>query len=449
LPAEVRPGVRYLSLYAIPSARRDEARRVTSYTLNVLSRTRALTPPTPISPTLLRFSISNYIADRAAFDAWSAAWEKLVEADPYWHLRTEVLLKAEGGRMKDEIKAEGGRMKDERSKLSSFSLHTSSLTVDGGWLDLAAAAKLRAYCGSGGAILRADDFVARATATPHYYAFAGIPQSEAEFLKSLGVDSTVIDRLRANAGANLVISGVTLKPRRVIWSQGPLGGVYETLDVVQVDAERDPIRRPLSVSGLNLKYDAGEWFAVAPNGLWRTALYDAAGKLQQSVPDKIAKDTSDPHGDGIVTPMISCIRCHTESGLRPFRDDQTRLFSTGRVDLRSYDPAIVQRAAEFYDEPRLQRQMAFDRETYAQAVAHSTGFKPEELAAALAGTVREFAYLPISREQAAREIGMPEEKLIAALRNSHDPILLMLSEGRPVLRGQWESSFAEAAALAR
>lgn len=340
-------------------------------------------------------------------------------------------------------------MKDERSKLSSFSLHTSSLTVDGGWLDLAAAAKLRAYCGSGGAILRADDFVARATATPHYYAFAGIPQSEAEFLKSLGVDSTVIDRLRANAGANLVISGVTLKPRRVIWSQGPLGGVYETLDVVQVDAERDPIRRPLSVSGLNLKYDAGEWFAVAPNGLWRTALYDAAGKLQQSVPDKIAKDTSDPHGDGIVTPMISCIRCHTESGLRPFRDDQTRLFSTGRVDLRSYDPAIVQRAAEFYDEPRLQRQMAFDRETYAQAVAHSTGFKPEELAAALAGTVREFAYLPISREQAAREIGMPEEKLIAALRNSHDPILLMLSEGRPVLRGQWESSFAEAAALAR
>src|SRR5205085_9271881 len=137
----------------------------------------------------------------------------------------------------------------------------------------AAVAMLRAYSGSGGAILRADDFVARATATPHYYAFAGVPATEAEFLKTLVVDAATIDRLRANAGANLVISGVTQQPRRVIWSQGPLGGVYETLDVVQVDAERDPIRRPLSVNGLNLKYDAGEWFAVAPNGLWRTALY--------------------------------------------------------------------------------------------------------------------------------------------------------------------------------
>ncbi len=183
----------------------------------------------------------------------------------------------------------------------------------------------------------------------------------------------------------------------------------------------------------------------APNGLWRVALYDAAGKLQQSVPDKIAKDTSDPRGDGIVTPLISCIRCHTESGLRPFRDDQSRLLASGRVDFESGDPAIVRRAAEFYDEPRLQRQMEFDRETYAQAVARAAGMKPEELAAALARTVREFAYLPVTRAQAARELGVPEAEFAAALRSSHDPIVLTLIEGRPVLRGQWESSFAEAA----
>src|SRR5437879_513214 len=76
LPVEVRPGVRYLSLYAVPLARRVEARRVTSYTLNALSRTRAIAPPTPITPTLVRLSISNYIANRSEFDSWSAAWEK-------------------------------------------------------------------------------------------------------------------------------------------------------------------------------------------------------------------------------------------------------------------------------------------------------------------------------------------------------------------------------------
>ncbi len=428
LPAATRTGVRYLSLYTVPVDRRPEVRRVTSYTLNALSRTRAITTPSAVTPTLLRFSISNYVNDGAEFDAWSAAWEKLVETDAYWHLRTEVLAPEVGGR-RSEVRR--------------------PVTIDGPWLDPIEAAKLRVYSASGGAILRADDFVSRATVTPHYYSFAGVPAIEAEFLKSLGVDPATIDRLRANAGANLVISGVTQKPRRIVWSQGPLGGVYETLDVAAVDAQRDPIRRPLSAGGVNLKYDAGEWFAVAPNGLWRVALYDSAGKLQQSVPDKIAKDTSDPHGDGIVTPMISCIRCHTENGLRPFRDDQTRLFSTGRIDLRSYDPTIVQRAVEFYDEPRLQRQMAFDRETYAQAVERAAQCQPEELAAALASTVRDFAYLPVTREHAAREVGASEDQLAAAFSRSHDPILLMLVEGRPVLRGQWESSFAEAAGLAR
>ncbi|HKD36501.1 MAG TPA: hypothetical protein VKB78_06860 [Pirellulales bacterium] len=441
LPAATRPGVRYLSLYAVSPARRAQTRQITSYTLNALSRTRAITTPTEVTTTLLRFSISNYVNDRTEFDAWSAAWEKLVEADAYWHQVTGVGGQGSGV----SRQAAFGRV----SALTPDPGPLTPVTIDGHWLDPIDVAKLRAYSGSGGAILRADDFVGRATATPHYYAFAGVPATEAEFLKSLGVDAATIDRLRANAGANLIISGVTQKPRRIVWSQGPLGGVYETLDVTAVDAERDPIRRPLSAGGVNLKYDAGEWFAVAPNGLWRVALYDSAGKLQQSVPDKIAKDTSDPHGDGIVTPMVSCVRCHTESGLRPFRDDQTRLFSTGRVDLRSYDPTIVQRVVEFYDEPRLQRQMAFDRETYTAAVERAAHLKPEELAAALATMVREFAYLPVTREQAAREIGVSENQLAAALSASHDPILLMLVEGRPVLRGQWESSFAEAALLAK
>ena len=93
--------------------------------------------------------------------------------------------------------------------------------------------------------------------------------------------------------------------------------------------------------------------------------------------------------------------------------------------------------------------MAFDRETYGQAVERAAQSKPEELAAALATTVREFAYLPVTREHAAREVGVSGNQLVAAFSRSYDPILLMLVEGRPVLRGQWESSFAEAALLAK
>jgi hypothetical protein len=347
LPPATRPDVRYLTLYAIDPAVRRQALQTTSYVLNALSRTRAISQPVLVSPTLVRFNISQYAPRQEEFTAWFAAWEKLVEFDPYFHLRTEIALAS---------------AKQQANPKTTKSFATKIVTTDGGWTDLQAAAQLRAATHSAGALLRADYFIAQATIPPRYYEFAGVPDNENEFLKSLGVDQKVIDRLRANAGANLIISGVTAKPRRVVWLQGPLGGVYSTLDVERVDAARDPLRRPISAAGLEFQYDVSEWFAVAPNGLWRTALFNAAGRRQDAVPDKVAKDTSDPTGDGIVVPLVSCIRCHRESGLRPFSDDQTRLLS-GRVDLYSYDPNLVQRAAEFYDEPRLQRQMHFDRQT--------------------------------------------------------------------------------------
>jgi hypothetical protein len=270
---------------------------------------------------------------------------------------------------------------------------------------------------------------------------------EADFLKSLGVDAKTIEQLRANAGANLILSGVTQKPRRVVWQQGPLGGVYSTLDVERVAAERDPIRRPLSAAGLAFEYDASEWFAMRANGLWLTALYNRAGQRQDSVPDRIAKDTSDPAADGIIVPLLSCIRCHREDGLRPFRDDQHSLLADG-IELRTFKAGDAERVAEFYDEPRLQRQIAFDRETYSRAVARATaGMRPPDLADALARTAREFLYTPVTLDQAAREVGADIETLRRAVTGSRDPILLMLRQNRPVLRGQWESSFAEAAVL--
>jgi hypothetical protein len=466
LPHEVQRGVRYLSLYNVKPEQREPALQVVNYTLNALSRARTISHVTQISPTLVRFSIAQFAPQPNEFTAWFNAWEKLAEFDPYFHIRTEVVANSR------KLTASG----EPRERVASAHVLRSALhsgygvvTTDGGWTDLSAAARLRHATHSIGALLRADYFVATATIPPRYYEFAGIADNENDFVKSLGLDRAVVDRLRASAGANIIISGVTNKPRRVIWSQGPLGGVYATLDVQQVDAERDPLRRPVSVEGrgsggegrensktppsphaprsssLAFRFDASEWFAVAPNGLWRTALFDAAGKRQDAVPDRVAKDTSDPHGDGIVVPMLSCIRCHRESGLRPFADDQTRLLA-GRVDFFSGDPKIVQRAAEFYDEPRLQRQMKFDRETYAASVDRvANNVKPDEIADALAAVVRNYAYLPVTPETAAREVGLPQESFRAAMHTTQDPILLTLLEGRPVLRGQWDSSFAEAA----
>ena len=88
IPAHDRRTTRYLSLYAIPADRRDEVAAVASYTLNALSRSRAIVPPNRITDTLLRFHIEHYTTNKSETDQWLAAWEKIVDVDPYWHVRT-------------------------------------------------------------------------------------------------------------------------------------------------------------------------------------------------------------------------------------------------------------------------------------------------------------------------------------------------------------------------
>src|SRR3954464_3143204 len=89
-PLELRPGTRYLTLYAIPPDARRETLQVLGYTLNALSRARAISQPVQISPTLVRFRISQFAARKDEFAAWPAAWKKLAENDPYFHLRPEI-----------------------------------------------------------------------------------------------------------------------------------------------------------------------------------------------------------------------------------------------------------------------------------------------------------------------------------------------------------------------
>ncbi len=73
------------------------------------------------------------------------------------------------------------------------------------------------------------------------------------------------------------------------------------------------------------------------------------------------------------------------------------------------------------------------------------GLTPGSLAQTLAAMVRNYAYLPVNLAQAAAEVGVTSADFRNALTSTRDPIILLLLERHPVLRGQWESSFAEAA----
>lgn len=409
---------RYLSLYAIDAQRWIETYDTLSFVLNSVSQSGTLIRPELVPGTdgrLVRVSLARYGLP-------AAAWEKLASFDPYWHIRTQVV----------------------DPTTVSAKAKVREVFTDGGWVGLDEAAELRNLTASGGAVLRADFFLFKATTTLDggaYYDLAGIAESELDFLRSIGIDVDTIDRLRADEGANLIHSQVTYKVRRVLRRQGPLGGVWQTYDVKSSTAERDPFRNPFAFT-----FDAGEYITAKKNGLHLYALYDKDGVRQDSVPDVIAKDTSDRRGAGIVVPMISCVRCHIEDGLRPFANDQRRLLA-GRVDLFVDKPENAERLASFY-ETNIDKRLGRDRDDYAEAVqACTNGRTSVEIAGLLADAVSAYADQPVTAVQAARELGLLPQQLRVVLSRSHDPVLLALVEGLTVQRQQWEASFAEAAML--
>lgn len=401
VPKERWATTRYLSLANVPAEERKNVSAVVGFVCNSVGK--AATISSADAPgELLRI-------DLARFGISQTAWEALCsDREPYFHIRTKVIDPKTG---KETI------------------VHT-----DAGHVGLEQAAKLRAMTGSTGAILRADWFILRAT-TDHYYSLAAIPDTLAGWYASLGVDAKTISALAANRGANLLRSGVTQKPRRLSRWQGPLGGVWNTYDSAATD---DPRHDPFRFPGFDGAYDAGEFIAAKANGLHLFGLYNAAGKRQDSVPDAIAKDDSDPVGDGRLVPMLSCVRCHTGDGFRAFNNDQDDLLK----HLKSYD---ADRLAAFYDTARLSKELTRDQEDYAAAVEKATGgMKAKELPAALGKIVRSYAYEQVTPEQAMRDLGVAN---IGVLIVSNDPYLLLLNEGKSINRQAWEQSFWEAATL--
>lgn len=421
VPAELRHETRYLSFYHLPREQRVEAAAVASFVLNSVSRTDVVVRPTTVPETddrLWRITLDD-------FGLPHELWEALASGDPYWHLRTEVVAPTSS---KNAV----GR--------------PQTVYTDGGWIDLTVAAELRAASQSGGAVLRGDDFIVRASTTLDgglYYRLAGIADDEAAFFASVGIDLPAIDELRADEGANVIRSRVTFKPRRIVRRQGPLGGAWHTYDTATATPERDPIRNPFDFT-----FDAGEHIVAKRNGLHLYALFDRDGRRQASVPDAIAKDLADPHGAGIVAPLISCVRCHLEDGLRPIVNDQRRLFEAG-VELFVESPSEAKRLASFYLSD-LDKKLTRDREDFADAVRRATGgLDAAATSTVLARVVRDYADEPVDTSRAAAELGVSRDRLVASLRATHDPILAALAVGVAVQRKQWEASFAEAALLVR
>jgi len=423
------PQARYLTLYNVPEADRPAMVASVSLIINSFSSVATITRPVELSPTLLRIDLSAYCKGGAEFRTLALAWDAVAAGDPYFHLRTAVIDPRTGKK--------------------------ATVFTDGGWVDLACAARLRAVTGSAGGLLRADWWVATCCRPEAYHEMAGIPKTLGEYFAARGIDAKKAAGLHAVLAANLRRSAITDKGRRVLHFAGPLGSIYGTLDSAVVTADKNPFRVPTSA----VKFEAGEYIDVKPNGLHGYALYAADGARQNAVPAAIATDFT-VHPPVEVIPMLGCVRCHNpseaaaENGLRNFADTQREILRDPRAVKAANFKDAAEVASLYERQERLQRQVARDREDYAEAVELATGLKPYGAAVALGEVFATYAQEDITAAVALADLGIdpgldPAETIRERLAAARGESIVTLGLGKPVQRADWELDFGEAATIAR
>lgn len=418
---------RWLSLSAIPAEKRDDTYIACSLLLNQMSRGSVVKQPKRISETMVRIDAAVYAPRQDQFAAFLAAWEDLASVDPYYHIRTQVL-------------ADKG---------------TKTVYTAGGWIDPKAEGALRTLTGSGGAVLRADWFVANASLAKHYYAFNGIPEKREDYFKGMGLDEKTVIGINAVKAANIVRSGITDKSRRIARFPTPFGSLWATYDSADETPDKDPFR---DVS-LSLRFEAGEYISTKANGLHDYALYDEAGKRLEVVDPKLAVDYT-THPPQALQPSLSCTRCHfttaadvPQNGLRDFTDLQAKVLAGGRADIKGTDPSEVNRIASLYARGgQMQRDLSREREDFAAAVKEATGLTVTEAGEAYSRAYAAYADALVDPKAAAIELGlsadaMAQPDLRKTLGNTRDAAIILLLEGVSVKRRQWESAFGEAQLL--
>lgn len=482
LPPEAAANARYLSLYNLPAGEaREQCVIAISMIANSSSRSTLIAVPVRVDETLLRIDLAAY--------GWEPdLWDALIsDGEPYWHLTTEIATQFKTGRptlvgffrlntasgpsgwytaaqisrwlASGELapsRAAQPRLPDGTpgawttiaALLAPLEVaETRIVQTDGGWLPPHLVAQLKTATGSRGAIARADWFVTKLCEPDHYYAFTGIAGQRDEHYAALGVDNQQVVKLLIEKGTNIFSRGPTGKPGRVARFNSLLGGVWATYDVANDNVGlKDPFRDPTHAFQQAAAFDAGESFVQGPNGLWQFDLFDAAGKIVGEADPEVATDGSAPDSDGTLRAPVSCFRCHAQrgtGGLINLTYDQQRILS--KTQLTAIDPAEITRLQAFYGRTeRLEIELARDREDADAAAREATGQDWNDAALAVAQIRDTYLYTRVNHEIVKRELAVDD---LGPLLQSADPLVLAAAanHGFPgILRGQWESAFAEA-----
>jgi mono/diheme cytochrome c family protein len=280
--------------------------------------------------------------------------------------------------------------------------------------------------------IRADWFVAAASRAPLYHTILGLPATEAELGRRLGIDlaaDVAADRV-ARAGFNN--SGVSVNNRVIERHATRHGALWRSYDFKSSVERENVFAHPL-----DFVPSGGELIWNLPDGFQAYMLVDAAGRRLDKAPTAIVSDPRRP--DRAVATAVSCIGCHA-SGIID-RADQIRDATR--------DGADRARLARLYPGAReLSALYAKDRDRFVAAVTaitHEPRATPEtdSIAAEPISALVERYEAEVGLRAAAAELGLETIELVARLEHATAvrQALGALATGGTVKRDSWEAAF--------
>lgn len=263
------------------------------------------------------------------------------------------------------------------------------------------------------------------------FEFAGIGNVQA------GVDvDAVFEKRRSDAAGAIITSDVTKKKRK--WRAYPTlltleGGLLVITDDIRnqdIDIGDDPLANLIKTLKSNGR-PVHETIYSKANGLHGFTLHNDEGKLADSVPETVAKDTTVPRGHtGELQAAIGCIRCHAnDRGWKKLTNDVPGILK-GYLDIfgdnadrrRSADETLI-RLAGLYSGNVEETLLPVARDRYANAVLRATGaWKDskdqtdvvERASAHISKIVERYKYQTVDAARALTEMGFDvPETLIA------------------------------------
>src|SRR5436853_1218061 len=287
--------------------------------------------------------------------------------------------------------------------------------------------------------VRADWFVASASASPLYHQVLGLPATAQELERQLGVDV-----LRNIAEEKNVVrggvrnSGVSRNNRVLERHISTHGAYWKSYDFRGSLDEQSIFKNPLI-----FRPAGGEIIFNLPNGLQAYFLAGPRGERLDRAPVNIVADHNNPDSP-IVQNGRSCMSCHYD-GIQLFKDNVREVVSA--TSLVSFDR---EKALAIYPEQsRLNKLFASDAARFRNAIDQAGVQRANSALTEPINALYHRYIADLSVEEAAAETGMDEKQFQA--RVSRNERLISLGYGQLTVsnggmkRDIWERHFGDLA----